>query len=862
MAFDLVAGTANPAKLAEIASILTSSFGDSVVLSPRPSELGDVVEDADTLEGNAALKARAVSAAAGGRWALADDTGLEVDALDGAPGVRSARFAGDDATDADNVALLLDRLDGVAPEHRTARFRTVICLVDGSGEPRYATGVCEGVIAESPRGSNGFGYDPVFVPADGDGATFAEMDPTAKHAISHRGRALRAVSGALADLLPDGSLRRGGELRFDGLTGEWVSIVGNRQGRPNLADGRCPFCVGGLEAPEPYSVRSFVNRWPAYAPGQPVDLDLAHGTGGDVVAAVGDAEVVLYSPDHDASMASLGVDAIRDVVDLWAERTSALQARPEVAYVLVFESRGAEVGATVAHPHGQIYAFPHVPPGPRAELDPSASEGCGVCGELAREAASTDAVGRGAPGDRVVVADDRWSAWVPFASGHPYGLVLAPHRHCSTLADLDDADRDSLAATLKAVTGAYDRLWAGDPKRADPVPYLMWIHQAPSPHVGVDPTCAHLHVHFAPPHRAPGVARFVAAGEVGAAMLSNPVRPEAAAADLRAVLSPRTPVLSRESRVDGATFARQNRWEIRCEGVGAAYALAIPDPEDIMSNDWSTPGAPDPGAQPPSQAPIPPDWGVNNPPTSPPPAQGFPPPPGQGFPPPPAQGFPPPPPGQGYPAPAQPGAQPGAPDQGAWGAPPPPPPPGMGVPPAPYGAGGSPYVPYSPGMGAMSGGGYAGFGSRLLALIVDGFAVGILPGVIYALTLLAGPKVDGTCTTTVFDETTTRACRVPNPGMVLAGIVLALILGLLLAWFLVVKRIAETGVSIGGGIANVRVVDAATGQPIGVGRAWGRYLFASFISGNCCYLGYLWMLFNDKKQTWHDMVTSSVVVKT
>lgn len=181
--------TANPGKVVEIGEIL----GDAVSLVPRPEDLPETVEDAPTLEGNALLKARAVSSAVRGP-ALADDTGLEVDALDGAPGVRSARFAGEHATDAENVALLLRRLEG-APT-RAARFRTVAALVDDD-EVHAWDGVCEGTIASEPRGSGGFGYDPVFIPADGDGRTFAEMSAAEKHAISHRGRAFRSVAASL-----------------------------------------------------------------------------------------------------------------------------------------------------------------------------------------------------------------------------------------------------------------------------------------------------------------------------------------------------------------------------------------------------------------------------------------------------------------------------------------------------------------------------------------------------------------------------------------------------------------------------------------------------------------------------------------
>ena len=191
----LVCASANPDKVAEIAAVLAPD----VVLEPRPADVPDVVEDAPTLEGNARLKAVAICAATG-RAAVADDTGLEVDALGGAPGVISARYAGDDVTYADNVAKLLAELDRVGarePSARRARFRTVALVRRPDGTELVAEGTVEGVIAPAPAGDGGFGYDPVFVPDAGGGRTFAEMPAADKHAISHRGRAFRA----LADLL-------------------------------------------------------------------------------------------------------------------------------------------------------------------------------------------------------------------------------------------------------------------------------------------------------------------------------------------------------------------------------------------------------------------------------------------------------------------------------------------------------------------------------------------------------------------------------------------------------------------------------------------------------------------------------------
>ena len=312
------------------------------------------------------------------------------------------------------------------------------------------------------------------------------------------------------------------ELRRNALTGEWVSIVGNRQARPNLPTDGCPFCIGGLEAPEPYETLAFTNRWPAYSPGEVADLDSYPLDSRTPAPAPGAAEVVLYSPSHEGSLGSLGVAQIRKVVDLWAERTAALLARPEIAYALVFESRGEEVGATIHHPHGQIYAFPFVPPAATAELAP-AIEPCRVCAEVDVELAE---------GDRVVFESEHWVGFVPFASEYPFGVRLTARAHVGRLDQLNEAQRDSLAEALEDVLQRYDRLWSDDSRRSEIFPYLMWFHQQDA---AGDPR-HHLHVHFAPPQRSPGVPRFVAAGEVGSGTLSNPVLPEQAAEVLRGCL--------------------------------------------------------------------------------------------------------------------------------------------------------------------------------------------------------------------------------------------------------------------------------------------------------------------------------------
>ncbi|MDY7100319.1 MAG: galactose-1-phosphate uridylyltransferase [Actinomycetota bacterium] len=275
------------------------------------------------------------------------------------------------------------------------------------------------------------------------------------------------------------------ELRVDPALGTLVHVVLARQGRPNLPSTGCPFCVGGLEAPEPYDVRWFENRWPA--------MDDKR------------CEVVLYTPDHDATFWSLGVPGARRVVDLWAERTAELGARDDVDHVLVFENRGPAVGATIAHPHGQIYAYDHVP---------------------ARQARRLAAGWRPDPdpGERLVAARDGWSAWVPWAPTYPIALEIAPDRRLGDLPSMGDDDRDAFAAVLVDVLRRLDRLFDR------PLPYMMWLNQRPTTG-GFDD--AWFNVEIVSPWRSAGVPRFIAAAEVASDEYFNPVVPEELASRLR-----------------------------------------------------------------------------------------------------------------------------------------------------------------------------------------------------------------------------------------------------------------------------------------------------------------------------------------
>lgn len=284
------------------------------------------------------------------------------------------------------------------------------------------------------------------------------------------------------------------DVRVDGLSGTTTVITAARQVRPNLPSAGCPFCVGGLEAPYDYEVAWFDNRWPAIPDGR--------------------AEVILYTPDHDATFWSLGVDGAARVVGLWSGRTLELGARDDVAYVLPFENRGPEVGATIAHPHGQLYAFPEVPAAAAQELE---GDRCRVC-------ALPD------PADRLVTSHEGWIAEVPHAASWPFELLLRPLAHVPDLPTGGVAEHRRLAAVLVDALERLDRLFAA------PMPYMLWVHQRPTD--GGDWPTAHLHVHVAPLFRAAGTPRFVAAGELGSGVFFNPVAPEDAARRLQEVAGP------------------------------------------------------------------------------------------------------------------------------------------------------------------------------------------------------------------------------------------------------------------------------------------------------------------------------------
>jgi UDPglucose--hexose-1-phosphate uridylyltransferase len=278
------------------------------------------------------------------------------------------------------------------------------------------------------------------------------------------------------------------DLRIDPLTGAHVIVAPWRQHRPNLPEGQCPFCPGGLEAPESYDVRCFPNRWPGLPAGR--------------------AEVVLHSPQHDASFSSMDPDGAARVVELWSARTAALGARPDVDYVFVFENRGRLIGATMDHPHSQILGFGLVPPIPGTEL---AQPTCDLCRD---------------PDDELVVTrHSEWLATVPWAPSWPYETLILPRGHVADLPTAGSASRAGLAVILVECMIRLEALFGPG------TPYMLWIHQRPTD--GNEWRTAHLHLHLAPVMRSPGAVRHLSSAELGAGMLFNSVDPSQAAAELR-----------------------------------------------------------------------------------------------------------------------------------------------------------------------------------------------------------------------------------------------------------------------------------------------------------------------------------------
>lgn len=329
----------------------------------------------------------------------------------------------------------------------------------------------------------------------------------------------------LADRRPLHPQLTDSEVRFEPVMAEWVVIASHRQDRTYLPPtDQCPLCPsreGRLtEIPaSDYDVVVFENRFPSLTADSHVD-------GGPLTAltprrpGLGRCEVVCFTSDHDAQLGGLGRARLRTVVDVLADRTEELSRLPFVEQVLPFENRGEQIGVTLHHPHGQIYAYPFVAPRTARQLDSARAHrelvgGCLFCAVVAAEQDAEARLVGSAPG---------WVAFVPAAARWPYEVHLYPHRHVPDLAELDGPERDGLAGLLGDVLTRLDSLFDGA------TPYILAFQQAP---VRQQRDLGHLHIELTSPQRAQDKLKYLAGSETAGGVFINDIPPEVAAARLR-----------------------------------------------------------------------------------------------------------------------------------------------------------------------------------------------------------------------------------------------------------------------------------------------------------------------------------------
>jgi UDPglucose--hexose-1-phosphate uridylyltransferase len=315
------------------------------------------------------------------------------------------------------------------------------------------------------------------------------------------------------------------ELRWNPTVREWVSTASHRQDRPQMPSDWCPFCPGSGRVPEKYDVHIYPNDFPAFSiPAVTPSIE-----GDDfyrVAPSHGACDVVLYHPDHKTSLPQLSLEHLTKLVRLWRKRFAELKQMPGIRYVLIFENKGAVIGVTMPHPHGQIYAFPFIPPRLEREIETAnaykrSKKRCLYCDILKKERRAKL---------RMVAENSAFTAFVPFYARWPYEVHVFSRRHLGTLEDFRPAEERALAEILKWVTLKYDNLFGFS------FPYMMLLHQAPVK--GKFPFY-HFHIEFYPPHRSKEKLKYVASVESGAGSFLNDSLAEEKAAELR-VVRPRT----------------------------------------------------------------------------------------------------------------------------------------------------------------------------------------------------------------------------------------------------------------------------------------------------------------------------------
>ena len=317
------------------------------------------------------------------------------------------------------------------------------------------------------------------------------------------------------------------ELRWNPLLGEWVATATQRQERTFMPPpDHCPLCPtkpGGFptEVPEQtYDIVVFENRFPSLQPDPPAPA--VKGTElYPVRPARGVCEVVLYSPIHSSTLAREPITQIYKLIQVWTDRFRELGALPFVKCVFIFENKGEAIGVTLHHPHGQIYAYPFVPPRIQKELDESRTHQertgrCLLCDILAEEKLD---------GRRIVIENRAFAAYIPFFARWPYEVHITAKRHVQALTDFEEREQRELAVVLKQLLTAYDKLFNLS------FPYMMVIHQRPTD--GEDYGYYHFHIEFYPPLRTATKLKYLAGSETGAGMFINDTLAEEKAAELR-----------------------------------------------------------------------------------------------------------------------------------------------------------------------------------------------------------------------------------------------------------------------------------------------------------------------------------------
>jgi UDPglucose--hexose-1-phosphate uridylyltransferase len=314
------------------------------------------------------------------------------------------------------------------------------------------------------------------------------------------------------------------ELRWNPMLQTWTMVASNRQDRPQLPKDWCPFCPGSGRVPKEYDVHSYDNDFPALTT-TPEEPEVPESDLYKVAPNYGKCEVVLYSSDHHSTLPSLSVDHIYKLLCLLAERYEVLAQDPKVKYIFQFENRGEEVGVTMPHPHGQIYAYPFLPQKIQVELDScrthyKAQGSCLLC-DMNKEESRID--------QRMIGENENFMAYIPFFTDYPYGVFIVSKHHKGNITEFNEVEKRDLALLLKQVTSAFDSLFG------KVFPYMMCFHQTPVNCTEYEDANEyyHFHIEFYTPLREAKKIKYYASSEMGAWAACNPLAVEQTAQMLR-----------------------------------------------------------------------------------------------------------------------------------------------------------------------------------------------------------------------------------------------------------------------------------------------------------------------------------------